>query len=101
MTKLNGARHPADGSQKPYYDKKLRAIVHNDVHLTPVNKKRLVEREFHTFEVAALERDLVNIDKNIEVFEKHIEDEKTRKEEIKQLIEEGKERDQRLLELLG
>jgi hypothetical protein len=101
MTKLNGARHPADGSQKPYYDKKLRAIVHNDVHLTPVNKKRLVEREFHTFEVAALEADLVKIDENITLFQEHIAKEEARKEEIKQLIEEGKERDQRLLELLG
>jgi hypothetical protein len=101
MTKLNGARHPADGSQKPYYDKKLRAIVHNDVHLTPQNKKRLVEKEFHTFEVAALQADLVNIDENIALFKEHIAQEKTRKEEIRQLIEEGKERDQRLLELLG
>jgi hypothetical protein len=60
-----------------------------------------VEREFHTFEVAALEADLVKIDENITLFQEHIAKEEARKEEIKQLIEEGKERDQRLLELLG
>lgn len=101
MTKLNGTRHPADGSQKPYYDKKLRAIVHNDVHLTPRNKKRLVEQEYHTFDVAALEADLVKIDENIALFQEHIAAEEARKDDIRKLIEEGKERDQRLLELLG
>ena len=89
MTKANG-RHPADESQQPYYDKELRAIVHNDVHLTPANKKRLVEREFHTFDVEALKADLVKIDDNIKLFEQHIADERARKEEIKKLIEQGK-----------
>lgn len=99
--KLNGARHPADDSKRPYYDKERRAIIHDDVHLTPQNKKRLVEKEFHTFNVDALKADLKKIDDNIALFEDHIRKEETRKAEIRRLIKEGEERDRRLLELLG
>lgn len=85
----------------PYYDKERRAIIHNDIHLTDVNRKRLVEKEYHSYDVAALRRDIQKIDENIEIFRQHIRDEQERKKEIQDLIEEGQERDQRLAELLG
>ena len=105
MTKLKLQNLPINGkgddSQQPYYDKKLRAIIHNDVHLTPQNKKRLVEKEYHTYDVQSLKADLGKIDANIELFREHIKKEEARKDEIRRLIKEGEERDQRLLELLG
>lgn len=85
----------------PYYDKERRAIVHEDVHLTDANRKRLVEREYHSYDVPALKADLQKIDTNIEIFRNHIREEQARKEEIRQLIEEGEERDRRLRELMG
>ena len=84
-----------------YYDPKRRAIIQEDIHLTKENQTAQIEKEYHTYNVAALENDVKRIDEKIALFYDHIEKEKKRREELLVLIEEGKERDEKLNSLLN
>jgi hypothetical protein len=90
MSSSNGKAPP------PYFDNKQNAMVQEDIHLMPENKAAAVQKKYHTYCVADLEKNVESLDDNIKVFHEHIAKEKARKEELLVLIAEGKERDEKL-----
>jgi len=90
MSGNNGKAPPA------YFDEKQNAMVQEDIHLMPENKAAAVQKKYHTYCVADLEKNVKALDENIETFQEHIRKEEARREELLDLIKEGKERDEKL-----
>ena len=85
------------------YDPVQNAIVQSDAQNAPENKGsrvKAIRKEYHTYNVEALENSVGTMKDNIKVFEDAIRKEEEAIADTEKLIAEGKERDGKLLRLM-